>query len=240
MANLELTIARALSLPRSVRTSMQDSIRTNPTKRISYLPLVDNLASAMIRGYTIGYRANGATLRKDSRTARFAQYRKMVREVLKQYGSSANDEIQRTYRNARDRGRSVNVSAQLAVKRFRSLGHTAPVTNRLATLYRSSIRAAHQQGVFDASRTDPAVWGYRFIAREVKGHKHPTTRDSHYQYHGVTLPKDHEFWNSIWPPLDWNCYCKIKIFRKKQRLRRPPPVPIHIESAFQGQGFELR
>lgn len=238
--NLERLIARSLSLPRSIRMSMRRQIKERPLSNISYLPLVNDLSDAMIRAYTLGYRSNGSTLRRDSRTAQHAIYRKMAREALKQYQSSANQAIHAAYRNARAAGSSKSNAAIVAMRRFASLGHTAPVTNRLDTLYRSAMRSAFQQGRFDASRTDPAIWGYRFIAREVRGEKHPTTRDSHWQYHGVTLPKEHPFWNEIWPPLEWNCYCTVKFFKRKQKIQRPPPVPIPLQSSFRGQAFELQ
>ena len=237
--NLQKLISRSLSTPRTIRMGMRRQLKARPTSKLSYLPMVDHLSGAMMKGYRMAFRDAGVTLRRESAAAREAQYKQMAREVLKQYGSTANPELQRVYRNARAKGLSVKVSTGLMLGRFRTLGHAAPVTNRLEALYRSAIRSANQQGVFDSTRADAAVWGYRYIAREVRGQKHPTTRDSHWQYHGVTLEKEDPFWNTIWPPLEYGCYCKIKVFRRKQKVVKPPPRPIEIESQFKGQGFAL-
>ena len=219
---------------------MRRSIMRRPSTPLRYTQLVDHLATAMIRGYTIGFRTRGATLRAASRAARLAGYKREVREVLNQYSESASKAVSDTYRNARARGVSVKVATNLALRRFASLGHTAPVSNRLKTLYNAAIRAAHEQGLFDATRNDPDIWGYQFIATEERGKQHPTTRDSHWQYHKVTLPKDHPFWTRVWTPLDWGCRCRIKTFRRPQKIQRPPPNPIPIEAGFQGQDFTLQ
>lgn len=228
-----------MSLPRNTRMKLKRQITDRPGSNLSYLPLVDNLSQAMLRSYVLGYRSKSQTLKADTKKARLALYKPMARETLRDYQRSANAEIKRVYRSARDAGASVKNASALAQKRFSTLGHTAPVSNRLETLYRSAMRSAYQQGIYDASRTDAAVWGYKFIAREVGGRKHPTTRDSHYQFNGVTLPKEDPFWNKVWPPLSWNCYCRIQTYKRKQKVVKPPPRPMEIEAAFQGQGFRL-
>lgn len=238
--NLERLIARSLSTPRNVRMDMRRRIVTSPTRPLSYLVLVDNLADRMISAYAMGYRANGASLRRESRTARHAHYRRMARQVLQQYQTSTNAELQRIYQQARAKGVSSDSAAKLILRRFGTLGHTAPVSNRLKTLYGSALRSAYNQGLFDSTSTDAAIWGFRWIAREVRGAKHPTTRETHWQFHRVTLPKEHDFWRTYWVPLEWNCKCRIKVFRRKQTIQRPPPNPMAIDSGFRGQSFELQ
>lgn len=36
------------------------------------------------------------------------------------------------------------------------------------------------------------------------------TRPLHRKWHGVTLPIDHVFWNSHYPPNDWACRCTVR------------------------------
>ena len=219
---------------------MRRSIMRRPSTPLRYTQLVEHLSQSMIRAYTLGYRSNGASLRRDSRTARLADYKRRARAVLEQYGETASRDVADTYRNARSRGVPVKAATNLALRRFAMMGHTAPASNRLQTLYQSALRSAHQQGLFDATRTDPAIWGYRYLARDLNGHQDPKTRDAHWQYHMVTLPKDDPFWSRIWPPLDWNCRCRIRTYRRAQKIQRPPPNPIRIETGFQGQEFELQ
>jgi SPP1 gp7 family putative phage head morphogenesis protein len=35
-------------------------------------------------------------------------------------------------------------------------------------------------------------------------------RPHHASLHGITLPVDHPFWDTHYPPLDWNCRCTIR------------------------------
>ena len=203
--NLERLISRSLSTPRKVRLAMRRSIMRRPSTPLRYTQLVDHLATAMIRAYTLGYRSNGASLRRESRTAQLAHYKRMAREALTQYQTSANIAIRESYQNARARGASVEQSKKIALRRHATLGHVAPASNRLAVLYRSSLNSAHQQGIWDSTVGDGSIWGYRWRCREarVSGQQHPTTRDSHWLLNRITLPKDHEFWRTYWPLLEF-------------------------------------
>ena len=238
--NLERLISRSMSTPRSVRVGMRRAIMRRPTGKLRYTQLVEHLSQSMVRAYALGYRSNGASLRNDSRAARLADYKRRARAVLGQYGETASRDVAKTYRNARAKGASVKVATNLALRRFAMMGHTAPASNRLQTLYQSALRSAFQQGIFDSTNSQAEIWGYRYLARDLGGHQDPATRDAHWQYHMVTLPKEHEFWRKIWPPIDWNCRCRIKAFRRPQKIQRPPPNPIRIETGFQGQDFELQ
>ena len=219
---------------------MRRSIMRRPSTPLRYTQLVDHLSQSMIRAFALGYRSSGASLRRDSRAARLADYKRRARTVLEQYGETASRDVSETYRNARARGVSVRAATKLALRRFNLMGHTAPASNRLQTLYQSALRSAHQQGLFDATRTDAAIWGYRYLARDMNGHQDPATRDAHWQYHMVTLPKEDPFWRNIWPPIDWNCRCRIRTYKRPQKIQRPPPNPIRIETGFQGQDFVLQ
>ena len=77
--NLDLLQSRALRLPRRKRSAMIESLRTAPQRALRYGVFVDDLANAMIRAYTLGYRKNGSTLRRETRTAKLADYRKRAR-----------------------------------------------------------------------------------------------------------------------------------------------------------------
>lgn len=234
MVNLELHIARSLSLPRRIRSGMLDSLRANPRKALRYGVLVDDLSDAMIKAYQIGHRSKGATLRRESRTAKLAEYKRRAREVLRQYQVSSNAELKRIYQNAKASGKTDRQIVRAVVARFNSLGFTPPASNRLKTLYNSALRSAFNQGLFDAARTDPAVWGFRYIAQN-----DDRVRPTHKQYDGVTLPRSDEFWNKVWPPIEWNCRCRVKVYKRKQKIVKPPPRPIPIDSRFKGQDFAL-
>ena len=215
---------------------MRRSIMRRPSTPLRYTQLVEHLSQSMIRAYTLGYRSNGASLRRDSRTARLADYKRRARAVLEQYGETASRDVADTYRNARSKGVPVRAATNLALRRFAMMGHTAPAINRLKALYNSAIRSAHEQGVWDSTIGDPRVWGYSVVT-----HTDDRVRDSHLQFNRITLPREHEFWRQIGtPPWGWNCRCRIKVYKRRQKIVRPPPVLIPIDEDFRGQNFGLR
>ena len=234
--NLERLISRSLSTPRQVRLAMRRSIMRRPSTPLRYTQLVEHLANAMIRGYQLGYRRSGASLRRTSRAARLADYKQRARVVLQEYGESASRAVSAEYRNARARGVPVEAATKLALRKFAVLGHTAPAINRLKALYNSAIRSAHEQGVWDSTIGDPRVWGYSVVT-----HTDDRVRDSHLQFNRITLPREHEFWRQIGtPPWGWNCRCRIKVYKRRQKIVRPPPVLMPIDEDFRGQSFGLR
>ena len=237
---LQLIQAKSLSLPRKVTSAMRESLRNDPTKALRFGPLVPHLANLMVRSYREGYSKRGDPFKRSRRQAKQNEYLRLAREVLNKYQVSTNKELKRIYREAVSRGTSHSKAVKLVLRRFRALGVDAPATTRLEALFRSASNSTYHEGIWDADRLDPSVWGFRFHAREVKGEKHPTTRESHYQYHLVCLPKDHPFWERVFPPLSWNCYCRIQTLRRKQKLVHPPTPELEIEAAFRGQKFELR
>ena len=216
--------------------AMRRSIQENPTRKLRYNQLTEHLATAMIRGYHLGYRKIGAVLRRESRTAKLAEYKRRARVVLDAYGESATSEVSRTYRNARAEGVSVKLATILALRRLGTLGHSAPAVNRLKTLYNSAIRSAHEQGVFDSTIGDSSVWGYSVVT-----HTDDKVRDSHVQFNKIVLPRTHEFWRQVGiPPWDFNCRCRIKVLKRPQKIVKPPRNPIPIGEGFEGSGFVLK
>lgn len=234
--NLERLISRSLSTPRKVRMDIRRSIQRRPTGNLRYSQLTEHLATAMIRGYQLGHRRSGAVLRRESRKAKLAEYKRRASAVLDEYGESATREVSSTYRNARAKGASVKAATILALRRLGTLGHSAPAVNRLKALYNSAIRSAHEQGVFDSTIGDSSVWGYSIVT-----HTDDRVRDSHLQFNKITLPRTHEFWRQIGtPPWGWNCRCRLKVYKRKQKIVRPPPNLIPIDEDFRGNDFGLR
>ena len=233
--NIELLISRSLSLPRKVTTAMRDSLKANPIKAIRYSQLVDHLSLRMTRAYKLGYRARGDTLKRESERAKLNQYKKQARKILMEYQVSANQELKRIYREARAKGRTHNQARSLVLRRFRTLGVTAPATNRVKALYRTGMTSAYNQGKFDADRNDPAIWGWRWHTAGDDKVRHPT----HSQFNKVTLPKSDPFWTKFYPPIDYNCRCRVKSLRIKQPIVRPPPNPVPVRSGFEGSSFDL-
>jgi len=236
MLNLELLIARSLTLPRAVSGAMRDSIRANPTKALRFGSLVPHLTGQMLKAYKLGYRSNGSTLKQSTLKAVEKDYKRRAREVLTQYQKSTNRELKAAYAKAIRNGRTRSQAIRAVLAKFRSLGMSAPASTRMQTLYNTALNASHNQGIWDAQRSDPAIWGFRFKTMRDEAVRHPT----HTQYEGVTLPKEHPFWDRVWPPLEWNCRCRIQTLKRKHKLKLPPSKEVRIPHGFKGQRFQLQ
>lgn len=45
------------------------------------------------------------------------------------------------------------------------------------------------------------------------------TRAKHRQWHGIILPVEHPFWDSHYPPNDWECRCKVRRTDKPENTK---------------------
>ena len=81
---------------------------------------------------------------------------------------------------------------------------------KLKTLLDTHAMAAGMSRLWRATQKDPRVWGYEYLT--VGDEK---VRDEHQELEGIVLPKDHEFWETWWPPNGWNCRCRVRILYRK-------------------------
>lgn len=227
----------SLSLPRQVTASMRDSIRENPTKAILYNQLNDDLTSAMIRAYQLGFNEDGSRLSRARRATKRAEYSKQARLLLLKYQVDANRQLKKAYRAARDAGKTHRQATELTLRRFRTLGINAPASNRMKTTYDTATYGAYNQGVFDASQDESTVVGYRYWTQADERVRNP----EHTQFHGVSLPKGDKFWRKFWPPICWNCRCFIQKLKRKPKggWVQPPANPVPVCPGFEGTAFTL-
>ena len=215
---------------------MRTSVKTNPTKAIWYTPLTDDLTEAMIKAYQLGYNQDGSTLSRADRATKEKEFRSKARTFLLTYQKNANRQLKATYKRAIDAGKSQTEATKLTARRFRTLGMNAPVTNGMQTTYKTAIYGSYQAGIYDASQNNQIV-GYRYLTMEDERVRNP----EHTQFQGVCLPKGNKFWKKYWPPISWNCRCRI------QTLKRKPPGgwvpapanPVPVNPGYEGQDFRL-
>ena len=228
---------RSLSLPRKATSAMRESLRSNPTKALNYQVFREQLTNLMIQSYTLGYRSKGASLKQDTRRAKREEYSTRAYKILREYQKSANAELKRTHAKAISDGKTPNQARQAVLRRFRTLGMTAPAYNQIETLFRTASNAAYNQGVWDATRQDASIWGYRWRTARDERVRHP----EHSQFEGMTLPRTDPIWDEFWPPICWNCRCRIISLKRKQKEKRPRSIKRPVcDEGFQGQRFELR
>jgi SPP1 gp7 family putative phage head morphogenesis protein len=233
---LQRLIRRSLSLPRKISTSMRARLRFHPPKALNFRMLIPDLSGEMIKGYTLGYRLGGKhSLPNETRRRKKDDYWPMASEFLVKFQKSTNKILRETYDKALANGMTENQATKQVLRRFGTIGFSAPAANNVKSLYTTAITAAYNQGIFDADRTDPGVWGFRYKTKEDAKVRTP----QHAQFNNVTLPRADPFWNNVWPPIDYNCRCVIKSFRTKQRRKNPPANPVPVTSGFEGYTFQL-
>lgn len=88
-------------------------------------------------------------------------------------------------------------------------------SRRLKTIYSTNMRVAYQKYRYKQMMELPlsTFWMYRSALLE-------NTRDSHRKLHGTVLPRDHAFWNTNYPPNDWNCKCTVTAHSKRDLEKR--------------------
>ncbi|MCA0175225.1 MAG: phage head morphogenesis protein [Proteobacteria bacterium] len=77
---------------------------------------------------------------------------------------------------------------------------------RTAVIYDTNLAASHAAGRWrqlQALKTSLPWWRYR----HADGVIHP--RPQHQAWNGLTLPADHPFWRTHFPPNGWGCHCKV-------------------------------
>ena len=88
-------------------------------------------------------------------------------------------------------------------------------SRRLKTIYSTNMRVSYQKYRYKQMMELPlsTYWMYRSALLE-------NTRDSHRKLHGTVLPRDNVFWNTNYPPNDWNCKCTVTAHSKRDLERR--------------------
>ena len=91
--------------------------------------------------------------------------------------------------------------------------------HRLKTIYLTNTQSAYMAGryveMMDSLDTHP-YWEYIAINDE-------RTRDSHRLMHGRVYEATDPIWNTMYPPLDYRCRCRVKPLSESRGARRALP-----------------
>lgn len=77
---------------------------------------------------------------------------------------------------------------------------------RLRIIYDTNLRTANAAGRWRRAQRNKALMPY-FTYIQID---RPSKREAHKPFHGVTLPVDHPFWHTHWPPNGWQCGCIVR------------------------------
>lgn len=98
-------------------------------------------------------------------------------------------------------GRQIQVDPQTGEAQRVRLGSP----RRLRTIYNTNMRVSYAAGQWQRIERRKAERPYlRYIQLD-----RPTKREEHSAWHDLVLPVDHPFWNTHYPPNDWECKCRV-------------------------------
>lgn len=100
-------------------------------------------------------------------------------------------------------------------------GTQAGTNWRTRIIYRTNMATSYAAGRH-AQLQDFPLWVYRH-----SGAEHP--RLQHKAWNGLTLPKDHPFWQTHYPPNGWGCGCRVFGARSERGASRVGGQPDYTE-----------
>jgi Phage Mu protein F like protein len=119
-------------------------------------------------------------------------------------------------------GRQVRPDPKTGEKELVQLGSP----RRLRTIYWANVSSAHAAGEWARTQATKDVLPYLQYKRSLAERRRP----EHESWVGITLPVDHPWWRTHYPPNGWNCQCRVEQmgdFRADQappEKRRAPPL----------------
>ncbi|RYY25231.1 MAG: hypothetical protein EOP62_14310 [Sphingomonadales bacterium] len=87
---------------------------------------------------------------------------------------------------------------------------------RLKTIFQVNMRTSYAVGAWERIQRQKAAFPFIRYTSVMDGRE----REQHHAWHGTTLPVDHPWWDTHYPPCGWNCRCKPQAYSAKMLARR--------------------
>lgn len=139
-------------------------------------------------------------------------YQTTVFNELKKQADQLGSMLNSAYVRSVEEGATVQEAIKTVDDRMQTWGVDPENMGRVETLYRSMSAMAYSAGEWSTYQDEDVqetLWGFQYVAFDIPESSGGTTRDNHAAADGVTLPKDHEFWQTMWPPNGYNCRCRV-------------------------------
>lgn len=86
---------------------------------------------------------------------------------------------------------------------------------RTRVIYQTNMAASYAAGRH-AQMSDPEVLKLHPYWRYIHSDGALNPRPQHLAWHGLTLPADHPFWATHYPPCGWGCQCRVISVTRKE------------------------
>lgn len=150
----------------------------------------------------------------------FTKYHPPVFTILKNASQKTNDNLRQVINDLILQGVSIKEGSKVLTEAFAANGLSVKEPFRIETIFRTQSALAYSAGRWQSDR-HPAIeeilWGYKYITVGDS-----RVRPQHRILHGVTLPKESEFWLYFWPPNGWNCRCSVISLFEPHKIVLPP------------------
>lgn len=144
-------------------------------------------------------------LTEEQRESLETRYNAASLRVLTKAQAWAQDKVSAAMRDIAGQGLHVKAGMEQLRTALDAAGLTGVQDNTLETLVRTQTQLAYGAGQA-AVDSQPAIrsilWGYTYCTTH-----DDRVRLKHQAMEGVTLPKDHPWWDTHWPPCGYNCRC---------------------------------
>lgn len=97
---------------------------------------------------------------------------------------------------------------------------------RLKTIFNTNVRTAYAAGKWERIQRVKAAFPYLEYSSVMDGRERP----EHHAWHGTILPVDHPWWDTHYPPCDWECRCSAtprtaRMLERQGKAVGDPPAP---------------
>lgn len=107
-------------------------------------------------------------------------------------------------------------------------------TSYVETLVRTHAAISYGAAAKLSFKEDEDVWGFEYTTVG-----DDRVRPEHEELEGITLPKDHPFWEKYWPPNGWNCRCQAIAIYDDNAQEIEPPDDVDVDESFEGDFTDL-
>jgi len=138
--------------------------------------------------------------------------------VLSNAGYAIETRLLRKMEKITSEGLHVKDGVKELRKTFDRLGITPTSNFQLEAIYRTQTQTAyHAAKWLQGQELGDFLWGYKYTTVG-----DDRVRPEHLAMEGTTLPKDHPFWRTSFPPNGWACRCTvIELFEERDVLEPP-------------------